>query len=339
MTPTQLSRKLYDLGHPVSLRRLIDWRAKGLLPPLSRHGRGRGSGAMNVWEHVDILDQAVTVHELLARHARAETALLGTWFAGYEVDVGRVRDAWTSRLNRTVIRVRLSAGPYGDIEDVLGNWSPAIAKKFAREYGLPYEEVDALLLEVLNALFDPSYIFDVDENLQLVETAKHILSKIVRDSNLQNSLNKALLQGIFNVVQGNFSIYNILNLIVSSTDEDLISAHRQWRGIINIVRRLATMASPADFPGKWLAITFGAPCILILLWLGKRAVASKVDATIETAVQFLDSIPNEQWASMRSQLASGIVNNFQLPPILDQLTEIWADFNVWQLCSLNAPER
>src|SRR5437763_5402174 len=97
ITPAELIEHLRRRAYSVTERQLTDWRAKGLLPNLRQQGRGRGHGAIYVWRESNIIDHAATVCELLNRHARTETALLGTWFAGYRIETPRVRNAWLGR--------------------------------------------------------------------------------------------------------------------------------------------------------------------------------------------------------------------------------------------------
>lgn len=97
VTPKQLSADLARLSICRDLRVLVDWRQKGLLPPLRQVGLGRGIGTKQVWDE-DVLDQAIAVHLLLSRYARSDEALLGLWFAGYTVSSVSAHGAWVRHI-------------------------------------------------------------------------------------------------------------------------------------------------------------------------------------------------------------------------------------------------
>jgi hypothetical protein len=84
----QLVAELEARGYHVTERQLRDWRAKGLLPPLDLRSQGRGLGVVRYWKGKErILSRAMTVCDFLDRNGRAKWALLGLWFAGYEVNL------------------------------------------------------------------------------------------------------------------------------------------------------------------------------------------------------------------------------------------------------------
>src|SRR5579862_6336362 len=101
ISQTQLVAELQSRGYHVTERQLRDWRAKGLLPPLNLRSRGRGLGVVRNWgDNERILSQAITVCDFLDRNGHAKWALLGLWFAGYEVKLETVRGLWLESLAR-----------------------------------------------------------------------------------------------------------------------------------------------------------------------------------------------------------------------------------------------
>src|SRR5580692_10518540 len=102
LTQAQLVVDLQDRGYHVTARQLKDWRAKGLLPPLTGRGRGRGLGVGRHWQDGErVLSQGIAVRDLLNRKERVHWVFLGLWFAGYEVDMVKVQKVWLSSLAHT----------------------------------------------------------------------------------------------------------------------------------------------------------------------------------------------------------------------------------------------
>src|SRR5664279_5777920 len=101
MTRAELIKALRAREYPeTNARNLTNWRAKGLLPPLTKRGRGHGQGTHVFWTQPDILDRAIAVCEFMRQHRRTETALLQLWFAGFDVDAELIRSAWLKALDR-----------------------------------------------------------------------------------------------------------------------------------------------------------------------------------------------------------------------------------------------
>ena len=67
LTQEEVLAELEARGYEISPRRLVDWRQKGLLPPLVKHGRGRGRAWIYVWE------EPLIVEEAFAEEPAAET--------------------------------------------------------------------------------------------------------------------------------------------------------------------------------------------------------------------------------------------------------------------------
>jgi hypothetical protein len=152
-TPAQLRDRLKELGIKRSLRTLTNWRSEGLLPPLSRVGRGRARGVRRAWED-DVLDQAISVHCLLTDRARTEDALLRLWFSGYPVDADRAKETWGGYLKRQ--RNAMEKAASGSPDGYLG-----IGKTLWRVLGKP-EPLRDIVMGVIESLFDDAKRDDED---------------------------------------------------------------------------------------------------------------------------------------------------------------------------------
>ncbi|WP_316174382.1 hypothetical protein [Bradyrhizobium sp. SZCCHNRI1073] len=70
------------------------WWTKGLLPRPQRRGLGRQKGTETFWVESRVIEQAKATHDLLARHSRTYTALIGLWLLGFPIELRLTRSAW-----------------------------------------------------------------------------------------------------------------------------------------------------------------------------------------------------------------------------------------------------
>jgi hypothetical protein len=77
-----------------------DWWTKGLLPRPQRRGLGRQKGTETFWVETRVIAQAKATHDLLARHSRTYTALVGLWLSGFPIELKLVRLAWLKLILR-----------------------------------------------------------------------------------------------------------------------------------------------------------------------------------------------------------------------------------------------
>lgn len=105
MTSADLMAELEGIGITRSARTLESWRSKGLLPPMTRKGQGRGSGARWFWEG-DVVDQAVAADYLLSVYRRTDVVVYGLWVSGFDVAPEAVRKNWLNLIERDETAVR-----------------------------------------------------------------------------------------------------------------------------------------------------------------------------------------------------------------------------------------
>jgi hypothetical protein len=77
-----------------------DWWVKVLLPRPRRRGLGRTRGTETFWIEARVVEQAKATHDLLARHGRTYTALIGLWLLGFPIELKLVRPAWMELIAR-----------------------------------------------------------------------------------------------------------------------------------------------------------------------------------------------------------------------------------------------
>jgi hypothetical protein len=93
-----------------------DWWTKGLLPRPQRRGLGRQKGTETFWVESRVIEQAKATHDLLARHSRTYTALIGLWLLGFPIELKLVRPAWIKLIvrNRPRQHTRPGDAPLGE---------------------------------------------------------------------------------------------------------------------------------------------------------------------------------------------------------------------------------
>jgi hypothetical protein len=148
LTIDQLCAEMERSGHHLTPRAARDWWTKGLLPRPRRRGLGRGKGTLTFWTNPRILDQAQAADELLGRHSRTYTAIIGLWLWGFPVDPKLVRSSYLKLIDR-----------YHRPRDQLEDWIAELAPKIARRVTEPRtqrpvrEKLTDAIIEFLNAFF------------------------------------------------------------------------------------------------------------------------------------------------------------------------------------------
>lgn len=124
----ELCTEMAAAGYSLTPRAARDWWTKGLLPRPVRRGLGRGAGTETFWANRRVVEQAKAAHELLTRHSRTHTALIGLWLWGFPVDLARVRHSYLKLIDRHIAWIDRQS-PYGDIGDFLGKLATTAARR------------------------------------------------------------------------------------------------------------------------------------------------------------------------------------------------------------------
>ena len=316
VSQTQLVAELRDRGYHVTERQLRDWRAKGLLPPLSSRSQGRGSGVLRYWEGKEIiLSQAIAVSDLLDSNGRTKWVPLGLWFAGFEVNLGTIRTLWLESLARTRKEWIGTALSKEECEDALGGLCPRLAKglsdqSWARDADLPWTRLEPLLFEVLNAFFNPHPDAEIAIDEQLADTARALMYHNRADREGSEFVSEPALEEWLDFIHQNFSICAMREIIAVATDDDLTIAHNRWRSVLELFKRLCANASGGTLSddlrqlGRRAAFQFGGLCIFGLLLLHRNGKGQLLDSRLEearttTLAQFTESRPLESHSARR----------------------------------------
>jgi hypothetical protein len=313
LSQTQLVAELQSRGYHVTERQLRDWRAKGLLPALNLRSRGRGRGVVRHWGDKErILSQAMTVCDFLDRNGRAKWALLGLWFAGYEVKLETVRGLWLESLARTKKEWLGSALSKEECEDALGDLSNRLAKgmgsaPWARELDLDWEKLEPFLNETLNVCFNPAPEIAVDD--EVVDAARTLILRGTKPAARPGTMGREDLEKWFVFIQANLSIGAMRNLISAVTNDELRTAHNRWSSVLMIIRLLSSIHGGAISEsliqiGRQAAMQFGGLCIFGLLLVDREGKGQWLDIHLEEA---------------RKRIPATIAPNSQLETPLDKV--------------------
>jgi hypothetical protein len=296
VSQTQLVAELQDRGYHVTERQLRDWRAKGLLPPLSRRSQGRGLGVLRYWEDRGrILSRAIAVCDLLDRNGRTKWVPLRLWFAGFEMNVASVRALWLESLACTSKEWIGTALSKEECEDAIGVLCPRLAKgladqSWARNAQLPWMRLEPLLFEALNAFFNahPDAEIAIDE--QLADTVRALMCHDVANRERAEFISEPELEKWLDFIRRNFSISAMRKIIAEATDDDLTRAHNRWRTVLQLFTLLGvanasggTLSDDMRHFGRRAAFQFGGLCLFGLLLLQRNGRGQFLDLRFEEA--------------------------------------------------------
>jgi hypothetical protein len=293
VSQTQLVAQLQSRSYRVTERQIRDWRAKKLLPPLNSRSQGRGLGVVHYWKDNErILSRAMTVCDFLDRNGRVKGALLGLWFAGYEVKLETVRKLWLESLARTRKEWLGNAISKEECEDALCDLSHRLAKclgceAWARELDLDRRKLEPLLHETLNVCFNPMPEIAVDD--EVADAARSIIFPRTDPAARSELMGRDDLERGLAFLHTNLSIDARRRLISAATNEELRNAHNRWCSILEIIRLLTSNANGGSTSydltpiGRQAAIQFGGLCIFALLLVDRNGKGQWVDFHLEEA--------------------------------------------------------
>ncbi len=310
VSQAQLVAELQERGYHVTERQLRDWRAKGLLPPLKRRSHGRGLGVLRYWEDNEIiLSQAIAVCDLLDRNGRTKWVPLGLWFAGFEVNLVAVRTLWLESLACARNEWIGTAFSKEECEDALGGLCRRLAKglsdqPWARNAHLPWTRLEPLLVEVLNAFFNPHPDAEIAIDEQLVGAVRALMYHDRADRKGSEFVSERELEKWLDSIRRNFSITAMREIIAVATDNDLAMAHNRWRTVRELFKLLGANVSGGALSddlrqlGRRGAFRFGGLCIFGLLLLHRNGKGQLLDSRLEDArttilAQFAESPASE----------------------------------------------
>ncbi len=162
LTEEELVEHLNRAGMPVTRRRVMSWRDKGLLPDFDVAGPGLGPGLGRVpsyWEDADsIVSQATTVFELLCWHDRVQDIYMPLWLLGHRVPEELVRRKLREEIVFGLEELAKRDRRFGDREDSLSDLAGEMYTKWRRSEGSNIPDIDKIDLVfqlVGNASYTP----------------------------------------------------------------------------------------------------------------------------------------------------------------------------------------
>ncbi len=300
MTQAELIQALGTRGYSkVTVRGLTNWRAKGLLPPLTKQGKGRGRGVDQFWEQPDILDRAIAVCEFMRQHCRTETALLRLWFAGFDVKAELIRSAWLKALDRDLTWIKRKSDSRADPEAVFTSMASAVAKK--SDFGIDRHAAIDTVTEVLRAYHDEAYRLEIDAVFEPVTT---LIESVLTSKNpaldLTDVISERNVVEFFSLMQNVLSLGAKRLLIESTTDVELRQAHGIWVRIIGVISSFfqltnITLYDPNNPDRFAFAITFGGIVIHAILLANRLDLYENIRKTPDN----VEAVANRNLASNR----------------------------------------
>jgi hypothetical protein len=227
LTQDGLSKLLSELGCPVSPRRLTDWVRKGLLPPMerSRRPKGTGRGAFYCWNDRRVLLQAVTLWACLRERHRTDSAMLSTWFLGLSYPLDRMKPLWLTWQRERISRTRafLLGGKDAPIP------SSTIARYAAAEEARTRtgRRVEPVLIAFSRARWEPDYDPStvLSERDGLAVTAV-LLSILPSGSALAPAITNGNIRTVLGLYHRHFAGGLIPDIVESIPDDTLRDARR-----------------------------------------------------------------------------------------------------------------
>lgn len=250
MRPVELAAALGGLGYSVTLRRLTDWRTKGLLPRLVKHARGRGRGSFNAWDQANLVEQAVEIYLLLEAGSNAQDVLIAIWLKDFAVDIRRVRETLLSRLRTFEVRMRRDDKKYGGRKNRLTRSADVNARQIARGTNLVASDVRDFAAEILLALFQNDFSVGKEINSQILTSAVNNLFGEPTKRRRRKRVEPQQVEAGFELLRIILSIHGRQSLIKSATDEDMIEARDSWKWLVDL---------PGQFLGWFSKMSGKAP--------------------------------------------------------------------------------
>ena len=284
----------------------MHWRQKGLLPPLTHEGLGRGKGLIYYWKESDILSQAIAAHFLLGKKARIKPALLNLWLAGYNVNEGLARTEWLQQLENEQSRISQKAQAAGGLENLLSNWVVRIAN---RENSVRSDRLNSfkdLASIFLSTAYDPKFEFDQsDQAAILIEFANQ--DSFDDDQKYSENLVSVFRPILFKLT----SIEEMRKAIHSTSELELQNAHSDLKEIRISVQRLHSILFPQSTYMESIYVS-----LLIMGLIGKPIALSHIYLQISPRQFPTNKILNSIHMFIDSLTAEDIKHNKSGIPIL-----------------------
>lgn len=289
MTQAELIAEAARRGVELEPRTLTSWRAKGLLPPLSDRGVGRGKGKTYSWAYPDVLSQALATQALLDRRSRADSALLGLWLCGYPVSSVRARELWLERLIAVKDEVARAADKAGSAGDYLATLSARTSSRLNEPAGVTRADIEAVISACLNPVYDLGDDFDITAEYEPVVAM--LLGWIgTRDTStqfaadLRSGVSEKRVEQVAAFFTLIFSLDARTKIVRRADHQDLEAARSFVESIRRILGRFLPPGSgPIPMP------TFGEPLALLYLNFRRAGLEHLLDDSVRLLTQIVQN--------------------------------------------------
>ncbi|MDA8346571.1 MAG: hypothetical protein M0Z66_13990 [Thermaerobacter sp.] len=288
ITTAELLQALEERGYHISPRRLIDWDAKGLLPPSARPGRGQRRGRAHLWPDTAV-EQAALVADMLEVHRRVPYLYVPLWLLGADIDLRLVRQhLWKSLSSVDFfydLRSEAMAGAQDaeDFKDELSRLAVQLASKGQRACD---RTTDAEEVEIaLGTMLDPDY-----------QPTNDLLRRLLARSGQPNASPKQL-RPIFKFLQKDLALATLRDRIRRASDGDWHRARVAWQRGYTALQQLGALAGLSRPEWRPLALRFviqlGPAALVFLFGLQLNGRAFLVERWTASLEEFVDDVRRE----------------------------------------------
>lgn len=329
-TPSELIAALDRHDVYVTERRLTDWRAKGLLPPLKRIGLGRGKGTRQVWESDEVLQQAIAVEFFLYLKSRTRYALARLWLAGFDVPVEKGKGAWLENIKRKTEYIDRKANKDpGGLAGYLSFFQERAIKKISKKDGSQTitDLFNELVTDYLELIFDKDFKFDDGYRAKTIREA----FKLQLDR--KGRVNLRWAARFFYTGIKSFSVDSLAHTIATTGNLELEKANFAMRVLKNAIVRGLTLIGP-EFELTYCVETSArivsdiAPALILgHINFQKGNAESLLDNSIEIIANSLKLLSiTDIIRSHNSRFSLSKHGKFILEQAKAELKKLWSDF-------------
>lgn len=240
MTPAEVIAELERRGYATTSRRLIDWRQKGLLPPLVKHGRGQGRGWVYVWEDPLVVEQAIAVQELLWLHGHTEWLYLPLWCLGFTVPLNQVRPQLLTMVEAYLEHLTGGMTEPEDVSDRLSQLAIADLTRSARtRSGRPTLSPEAVEYGLNLLAGGTAYVPDREALAGIARSAGALTGNGQRRGAPKGRrLSAAELRHIRRWTKRHASLPLLHDAEANATEQEFAQVHADWRALAQLKRAI-----------------------------------------------------------------------------------------------------
>jgi hypothetical protein len=304
LTLAALCSEMEATDRKFTRRRARDWWTKGLLPRPSQRRLGR-KGTETFWANPSILRQAFAAHDLLARHDRADVALLQLWLMGFPIDMQSVRAVYLDLNDRHLCGIREQAGALP--EDVIGDLAAKLARRQVGKGRAPVEARDAyaaLAIEFLSVFYGSEDDLMIEELAEYWEKAVPYVAGVRSHAGELANLHptdETLTLWIQQLRQF-VSLPAQRAAIESASDYELMRARRLIQFVLEYLRRISNAVGSEDACERFLVLSLTGRLLPVLVAVLRE---DKLRSIIMSSLldMMLKMPPQAEWPALAAAAA------------------------------------